>query len=105
MTQCRLGQKAMMCLLMAGTLHDNTSKDAGSKGYAALHARAVDLYSQKAVQKMFDSLNARGYIESGVSSETGWLTKKGWDALSTLLPTAGLVNINSRKYYQTNDDK
>jgi hypothetical protein len=45
------------------------------------YEEACRRFSQKAVDTMFKSLESRGYIESGVSARTGWLTAKGKAAL------------------------
>jgi hypothetical protein len=78
-----LGEKAVACLRMAEALHDRTItnwEDRDAK-WDELYAQACDRYSEKAVITKFEELDRRRYIDSGVSSRTGWLTDKGKAAL------------------------
>ena len=74
------GEKALACLRIAELR--SASHDAATWEEArALYEAACQRWSQKAVDRMFESLAERNYVEYGVSARTGWLTAKGREAL------------------------
>lgn len=72
----KLGGKSLACLMIAHLRHSGHQKAAD-----ALYHEACEKWSEKAIIRKFEELDAKGYIESGVSSRTGWLTDKGKAAL------------------------
>lgn len=74
-----MGPKAVACLKIANAPRRDEE-------WRELYLEAVAEFGEKVILKKFDDLDAKGYIESGVTSRTGWLTEKGWAALSQAIP-------------------
>ena len=71
-----MNEKSIECLKMASLPKGSVWE----KEYDRLCLK----YSEKAVIRKMESLDRLGYIESGVSSRTGWLTEKGRTVLVEL---------------------
>lgn len=75
----KLGEKAQWCLQMAYAMHVVGRTDF----WQTLYDEACARWTEKAVNRKFEELSKRGYLDYGVSARMGWLTDKGYDALGT----------------------
>lgn len=85
-----ISEKTQACLEMAEALHcDDKNRHTNWK---SLYAAACLKFSEKAINRKFEELFARDYIDYGVSVRTGWLTDRGRAVLSLCRYQDGLKN-------------
>ncbi len=65
--------------MMAHALHRLHSHDLWQK----LYDKGCQEFSEHALNKKFEELSKRGYMDYGVSARTGWLTDKGAEVLKS----------------------
>lgn len=75
-----ISEKTQACLEMAEALHCDEKN--GHANWKSLYAAACLKFSEKAINRKFEELSDRDYIDYGVSVRTGWLTDRGRAVLS-----------------------
>jgi hypothetical protein len=97
-----MGHKTMACLTMAALSPMDERR-------WTIYREASEAWSEKAVQRKFEELTRRGYIEYGVSERTGWLTDKGQIVLvaeiKAWIHNERPFGISSEDFVQTEGDQ